>query len=91
MTTLANTNMRELYFENKTLTFIMGEPIFASLHQILLQLKADTNSIPTTLGGGDHGCVGIIVYPPTYAILAPMTPFLTPAHLGPLMISLSAT
>jgi len=90
MTTLANTNMGGLYFGYKILTRITAELTFTSLHQLLLQLKANVNSAPTTLGGRAHGYVGIIL-PPTYTTLALMALFLIPAHPAPLTINLPAT
>ena len=74
-----NTNhYRDLYFDHKNLPRISGEPIFASLHKILLELKANTVSVPSTLGGGAHSFIGIILYDPTYATLVPMTSFIIP-------------
>ena len=68
-------NYRDLYFEHKVLTRINGEPNFGSLHHLLMQLKANAVSVPTTLGGGSHGFIGIILSGPTYATLALFTPF----------------
>ena len=93
MTTLANTNMCELYFEHKMLTRIADKPMFVSLHQLILQLNTGTSSIFTTLGGGTHGYVGIILTPSPHmdATMALMTPFVIPVHLYPLTITLPAT
>ena len=91
MTTLVNVNMRKLCVEHKTLTCIAVKPTFAPLHRLLLQLKANVSSVPTTLGGGSHGYVGIIIPSPTYGTLVPMAPFITPVHPVPLMIALPAT
>ena len=91
MSTRSSTNVRDLYFEFKELTPIVGEPEFDGLHQMLLEIKANLSSVPSTLGGGAHGYAGIILSAPTYANLAPGTPFLTPAHPGPLNIPIRAT
>ena len=85
------THYRDLYFEHKNLTRISGEPTFASLHKMLLELKANAVSVPSTLGGGAHGFIGVILSGPTYATLAPMTPFVIPGHTGPLRVVHGAT
>ena len=85
------THYRDLYFEHKNLTRISGEPTFASLHKMLLELKANAVSVPSTLGGGAHGFIGVILSGPTYATLAPMTPFVIPVHPGPLRVVHGAT
>ena len=84
----SNTNHhRDLYFEHKKLKRISGEPIFAIPHKILLELKATAVSVPSQLGGGFHGFIGIILSNPTYATLAPMNSFITPVQSGPLRVA----
>ena len=58
MSSTGNKIFRELYFEHKDLTCIVGDPTFAPLHSILLELKANTSSIPCNLGVGSHVYVG---------------------------------
>ena len=41
MSTRFTTNVRELYFEFKELTLLIGEPEFDGLHQMLLEIKAN--------------------------------------------------
>ena len=91
MSTRATTNVRENYFEHKDLSRIVGEPVFESLHHMLLQVKANLSSVPSTLGGGAHGYAGAILSVTTYATLAPTTPFITPVHPGILTVPAGAT
>ena len=77
-------NYRELYFEHKLLKRINGEPNFFSLHYLLIELKANAGSVPTTLGGGAHGFIGMIISPATYFTIAPNTPFIISVHPGTL-------
>ena len=65
--------MRETYFEPQKLAHIRGEPNFNSLHGMLLQLKSNTRSVPSTLGGVVHGYVVMVLLPEIYAALAPMS------------------
>ena len=55
MSTTANINLNELYFEYKVLTEITGEPTFDELHKMFQQLKANMAAVPCTLGGGANG------------------------------------
>ena len=91
MSTRATSSVHELYFEHKYLSRIVGEPVVDSLHQILLEVKANLNSVPSTLDGGSHGYAGAILSVPSYATLAPMTLFITPAHPGILTVPPGAT
>ena len=91
MSATSNTNFRDLYFEHKALTRIIGESTFSTLQLMLLQLKANASSVPSTLGVGQRGYIGVILSPVTYATLAPMTPFEPPAHPGILQVDPPAT
>ena len=91
MSATSNTNFRDLYFEHKRLTRIVGKPTFTTLHLLLLQLKVDASSVPSILVGGQHGCVGIILSLVTYATLSPVQSFIPPIHPGILQIAHPAT
>ena len=62
-------------------TPLVGEPTYATLKTLKDQLKANAASIPTTLGGGNHGYLGLILSPATYATISP-TAFIEPAYPG---------
>ena len=91
MSTTSNTNFRNFYFEHKSLTRIVSKPTFSTLHLMLLQLKANTNSIRSTLVRGQHGYIRVILSPVTYATLAPIQYFESPVHPGILQIEYPAT
>ena len=63
------------------LTPIVGEPTYATLKTLKDQLKANAASVPTTLGGGNHGYLGLILSPAAYATISP-TAFVKPAYPG---------
>ena len=83
-------DFNKLYFEHKEIPRIQGEPAFPSLHDMLRRMKANASSVPTSLGGGAHGYVGILLSPQAYASLSP-TPFIAPLHPGALFIPPGAT
>ena len=62
-------------------TKITGEPNYASLKNLKDELKANAASIPTTLGGGTHGYLGLILSPAAYATIA-ATQFIEPIYPG---------
>ena len=76
---------RSIFFANPSLTPIQGEPDADTLITLKNQLKANASSVPSNLGGGNHGHLGLVLSPATYALLA-NTPFATPAHPGALVI-----
>ena len=62
-------------------TKITGEPNYESLKNLKDELKANAASIPTTLGGGTHGYLGLILSPAAYATIA-TTQFIEPIYPG---------
>ena len=62
-------------------TPIIGEPTYTTLKTLKDLLKANAVSVPTTLGGRNHGYLGLILSPATYATISP-TAFIKPAYLG---------
>ena len=86
MISISNINFRDIYFENKHLARIVGKHLFAALHLFLLQLKVSARYVPSTLGGGQHSYVEIILSPVTHATLAPMQTFIPLMNPGILQI-----
>ena len=84
--TTAIPNYRDTIFEYTDLTIINSEPTYETLKNLVNQLKANARAVRTTLGGGQHGYLGLILSPQQYNILAPGTPFIRPPHPGPLVI-----
>ena len=74
------------YFQIPKLTPIHGEPSFNTLRILRDELKANAGSIPTTLGGGLLGYLGVLFSTPDYLRVAPDTPFIRPQNPGPLMV-----
>ena len=85
MTTMSPTNLpnvNDIYFQHKVLTRIHGTPVFETLQVLITELKANAASVPTTLGGGLYGHLGLVVSDKKYATLANTSPWVTPANPG---------
>ena len=58
-----------------------GEPTFETLHDIEKDLKANAQSVPSTLGGGRFDHLGLVLNPFKYFMLSNI-PFQFPRHTG---------
>ena len=76
---------RSIYFAFPNLDPINGEPDADILIKLKNQLKANASSVPSNLGGGNHGHLGLVLTPQTYAMVSNL-PFVQPAHPGLLVI-----
>jgi hypothetical protein len=85
MSTSSAINYRETFFEFPTLTSIHGEPTYESLKTLQEELKANAQAVYSSLGGGAHGHLGLVLAPAQYALLSNV-PFERPVHPGPLVI-----
>ena len=47
-----------------------GEPTYESLTRMYREIKANANSVPTTLGGGNNGHLELVVSQETYQRIA---------------------
>ena len=65
----------------QSLTRIVGEPDQPSLHNLYKEVKANAAAVHSTLGGGQHGHLGLVVPATTYAHLS-NTPWIDPIHPG---------
>ncbi len=69
-------------FPYKTLTPIIGEPTYPAIRKMIQELYANAASSPTSLGGGKHGHVGLVMKPELYKTIANTT-FNFPTDPGP--------
>ena len=73
-------------FPMKTMPKIDREPDYGNINTMMQLLYGNAASLPMTLGGGQHGHIGIIMTPQLYATLAntsyksPTDPGITPTH-----------
>ena len=73
-------------FEFQTLPKIHGEPDYEQLKNMKDKLKTNVTKIPSELGGGGHGHLGLVLSPTEYANISP-TPYVRPVHPGVLHIA----
>ena len=85
MTSTSSVNYKDSYFKHPFLTAIRGEPTYETLHHLKNKLKANASSFPTTLVGGNHGYLGMILTPADYFRIAPTDPFTRPPNTGVLV------
>jgi hypothetical protein len=75
-------SVNDTYFQHKVLTKI-HKPMYETLQTLTTELKANAGSVPSTLGGGQHGHLALIMSPARYATLAHTVPWVAPANPGP--------
>lgn len=71
-----------IYFQHKVLTWVHGKSHFESLKTIHDKLKANASLVPSTLGSGSYGHLGLLLSPTRYATISNM-PFISPPNPGP--------
>ena len=82
MSALSSMRVKDMYFKHQDLACINVKSMFDLLRCILLHLKANTSSIPSTLGVRGHGFVEVIISVVAYTILVPMFPFVDQVRPG---------
>ena len=71
------------YFQHKVLTRVHGQPTYETLQTLATEIKANAASVPSTLGGGQYGHLGLVLSADRYATLATTVPWVTPPNPGP--------
>ena len=84
-------SVNDTYFQHKVLTRINGQPTYESLKTLTTEIKANAASVPSTLGGGLYGHLGLVVSDEKYAQLAHTVPWINPGHPGPFAPPVGAT
>ena len=72
----------EKYFEHKDLDRVRGKPTIDTIVRVLNQLKRNAQCVPTTLFGGNHGYLALIVTPTEYTDLTGVTNIINPTNPG---------
>eukprot|EP00957_Ditylum_brightwellii_P115715 8826658-Ditylum_brightwellii.AAC.1 len=71
-------------FKKPELTHVHGEPTMANLLALRNELQANAQAVSTTLRGGRHGYLGLVMTPQDYALIPNMTAYIQPPQ--PLLI-----
>ena len=85
MTTSTNIDYVKTNFEYPVLTKITGQPTFDALRTVKNELKANAASVPSDLGRGANGHLGLVLTPAEYVNISP-NPYVRPVHPGPLVL-----
>ena len=84
-------SVNDTYFQHKVLTRIHGLPVYETLQHLTTEIKANAASVPSTLGGGLYGHLGLVVSDQKYATLANTLPWITPGNPGAFVPPTGAT
>jgi hypothetical protein len=84
-------SVKDTYFQHKLLTRIHGKPTYESLQNGFTKLKANVRSVPSTLGGRQHGHLGLLMSDACYTALAHTVLFVTPGNPGPFVPPVAGT
>jgi hypothetical protein len=76
-------SVKDTYFQHKVLTCTHGKPTYESLQTVLTESKANATSVPSTLGGGNNGHLGLLLSTACYTALANILPWVSPNNPGP--------
>ena len=74
-------SVRDTYFQHKTLTTVTGKPSYDCFQKVYTELKVNASAVPTTLGGGLHGHLGLLLSDVRYQTLS-TTAFVAPPNPG---------
>ena len=78
------------YFEHPTLAKIHGEPTYNTLRKMKNELMRNAASVPSDLGGGANGHLGLLLTPAEY-LAVHTTAYTRPVHPGALNIPAGTT
>jgi hypothetical protein len=73
-------------FPNKTIPTIADEPNYATINNMVKILYGNAASRPTSLGGGSHGHLHLLMTPALYNTLTPGTTYTAPDDPGPVPV-----
>ena len=76
-------SVKDTYFQHKVLTKIHGQPVYETLQTLATELKANAGCVPSTLGGGQNGHLGLILSVIRYTALLNTVQWVTPINPGP--------
>ena len=79
MTGSTQEDFKNTHFDFPELSRIVGEPNLGSLMTLRNQIKANAQTVESTLGGGQHGHLGLVLKPSVYSAMPNTAPYDRPA------------
>eukprot|EP00957_Ditylum_brightwellii_P002747 211192-Ditylum_brightwellii.AAC.1 len=79
------TNLTER-FPQQFIPKISGKLSYSSVKEIHNLLMENAATVATTLGGGNHGHLALVMNPAWYLTLSGGAPFVLPRNLGPIPV-----
>eukprot|EP00957_Ditylum_brightwellii_P193394 14725607-Ditylum_brightwellii.AAC.1 len=81
---------KNIVFEKPELTHVHGELTMANLLTLRNELRANAQAVSTTLEGGRHGNLGLVMTPQDYALIPNTTAYIRPPQ-PPLILPQNGT
>ena len=78
---MAENSIKATFFPHQTLPKVYGEPTFQTLYDTSQRLRDNASAVKTTLGGGGHGLLAVLLSPATYHAITGHV-WAEPAHPG---------
>ena len=78
---MAENSIKSTFFPHQTLPKVYGEPTFQTLYDTSQRLRDNASAVKTTLGGGGHGLLAVLLSPATYHAITGNV-WAEPAHPG---------
>ena len=89
--TIIEPDYKNQFFQHPELTKIRGKPTTASLITLQNEVQTNAMTVHTTLGGGQHGHLGLALSPAEYAAIPNTAVYIKPNHPGLLQIAPNTT
>ena len=86
--TIGTIDYASSYFKCNAPMPMRQEPTHKSLKRLKLELQANASSIKTDLGGGNYGCLGLVLTDVEYTLIPNTQPFVAPNY--PLLLAIPA-
>ena len=84
-------SVKDTHFQHLVLTKIHGQPVYDTLRLLADEVKANAASVPTTIGGGEYGHLGLVLSDVRYAALPHTVPWVNPVNPGDFLPPAGAT
>ena len=78
-------DFKQSYFPYQELDRIHGQPTLHQIVKIYKQLKENAASVPTTLAGGQHGYLSLVLSDQQWMAIPNAVPFIRPVNPGPFL------